>query len=206
MQGPQTPLWNAQPPPLNGSGFSLPFWDHTSYEHHGVSPQSVDHKQWMGWIVFIPVDHTSFDLNCMDCPHSCGSHKLWMVWIVWIPVDHTSFERYRQSSFLWTTPALKEQQSSLSLWTTPMSLTSYSRGPAMTEKAKWWITLPDKGAAIRMLAVVLVSDFCCWFFKYTQKPCHAQCPHGHIKQALNSATPRRTVLSLDLPEVHLDGL
>ena len=61
MQGLQEPLWNAQPPPLNGSGFSLPFWDHTSYEHHGVSPQSVDHKQCMVWIVFIPVDHTSFE-------------------------------------------------------------------------------------------------------------------------------------------------
>ena len=89
MQGLQEPLWNAQPPPLNGSGFSLPFWDHTSYEHHGVSPQSVDHKQCMVWIVFIPVDHTSFELyelstflwltqtlNGMDCLNSCGPHKL----------------------------------------------------------------------------------------------------------------------------------
>ena len=128
------------------------------------SPHSLwtTSSAWYGLSSFL---WTTPALNCMNCPHSCGSHKLWMVWIVWIPVDHTSFERYRLPSFLWTTPALKDQQSSLSLWTTPMSLTSYSRGPAMTEKAKWWITLPDKGAAIRMLAVVLVLDFCCWFLK-----------------------------------------
>ena len=144
---------------LGGShGSTVPPYRHPSWANSGLGWGCKDHNHhfgmpnrhlWMAVAFLFPFGTTPV-MNTMESPHS-----LWT----------TSSEWYGLSSFLWTTPALKEQQSSLSLWTTPMSLTSYSRGPATTEKAKWWITLPDKGAAIRMLAVILVSDFCCWFLK-----------------------------------------